>query len=308
MLMCGIAISLTLINCENSKQKSMGDESKIDISVKPDMTDSIQTDTIAIVSNPVWMGPLLLVNYNDAAILKDNGSYGDTLSLAENIAWVKNYLKSDTIVSIGRNGIQEQQFLSAIVKNPNGDCNKQVVLTLKHQEKKGFLASKDFLKIDSVQFFDHQKTGKLYFIKNKREHSFYDSIFGISTDTIKYDSHSYYLSGSENFIIEKRGKSTRMYNDELEEERLLYLNDEYRIAYKNKDNWFVSEWSSCLSNTNGPEPIMSCFGEKEILIVWGFSEGMGDYQMYVSHVDLSFEVPVFENGKKMNGYIGLGCD
>ena len=308
ILIFGLVISLSIISCEDKKQKSSDDPSTVDTLVILHNNDSIQIDTITQISPTSWKGPLLLISNNEAAILKTYDSLGDTLSLTDNVNWLKKYLNSDTLISIGRNGVQVQQFFEAIVKNPNGDCNRQVVLTLKHQEIKGLLAAKTFLQSHSIQFFDHQESGKLNFIQNRREQAFYNSIFRINKNSSNFDSHNYYITNDENFIIEKRGKVSRMYNAELEEEHLLYLNDEYRIAYKTQNNWLVSNWSFGLSNMNSPEPIMSCFGNEEILIIWGFSEGMGDYQMKACRIDLSSKIPVFEYGSKMQAYIGLGCD
>jgi len=303
------AILIIISSCNEEKKNSQQEpETK---SKTIEISDSIPTsplDSVVIQKDTSWMGPLLLVNDHEVAILKTNYQFGDTIPLTENIIWVKNYLNSDTILSLGRNGVQKQQITGASISNPGGDCNNQVVLKLEKDETRGFLVGSNFLKNDSIQFFDHREKEKLYFSRNQKAQSFYDSIFGLYTDTLTYDQHSYHIVGSENFIVEKRGISFRMYNEELYEEHFLNYNEEYRVAIKKNGNWSISQWTPCLEDANSPKPQMCAFSENEILVVWGFSEGMGDYQIYVSRIGLSDAIPTFQNGKKMQGYISMGCD
>ena len=157
-------------------------------------------------------------------------------------------------------------------------------------------------------FFDHLDNNSSYFSKNKKAQAFYESIFGIHNDTVRYDLHTFYITGNEDMVIEKRGQGTVDYNEGLQEEHVYFLNDEYRMAYKKNGKWQLTTWKPCLKNANAPAPEMSCIKENEIIIIWDYEEGMGDYQLYISRIDLSSDPPSFENGEKMQGYIGLGCD
>lgn len=230
-----------------------------------------------------WMAPILLVNNNKVITITECSFQEDTvLLLSEHIDKTKTYLNSDSLYSFGTNGIQLQNF-SGINCNNDRDCSRQIALDLTKTENNGFLVGKNFINGDSFELINFQLTKNI------------DSDYGY---------HKIFYSKDSLPMIEVRGNRTKQLNDELGEEWFEYRNCEYRVFYFGGSQGGKTHWNKCPDVTS-PQPLCILTGQ-DMRIIWGSSDGIGDYQLTLSR--LSLESETSENGYTIQVSISLGCD
>ena len=301
-----IIISLFFVSCSDKPTLKHQTEKEIKTNKINEEKEILKEDSISKKTHKYQTKILPIIN-GQVGILIENYNYGDTLNLDSNISWIKEYMESDSLYSIGISGAQFQSFKYALASNPNGDCNRQVVLGLSKHEPKGFMVNNRFLRGDSTACFYHRKEGKSYFVYNKMDEILTDSIF--SNEQLDTNSTlSYFISNSKKIAIQKRGYLQSYYNEGLEEEWTFSENESYRIALFKNNNWIVSNWSACPQNSVDVFPELATLSENEVKIIWGFYKGMGDYQMFVSKIEFKNDSITVENSNTLQGYISLGCD
>lgn len=277
-----------LTSCSNDPLKS-------DEPINNPTTDTVYkevTNTLSyskeLINN--WDGPILSI-VNFGAFWSKECSSSEPFDNTNNlIDSAYSYLGTDSIISIGLNGIQPQKLINIYCMG--GECGgDQVAFKLLNKEPLGVIVPTTLFQGDSVLIFNPRHQPTIAEIKELRDSS------------ISAGKSLFYTNANQSVIIELKGNGYEQENDWP-----IYTEIYWRLIQKIDKQWVVYEWDQFpFESTDLSRPVAIAITNNEVKIIWINSQGIGsgEGKMWITRINQKREI---EHGRMYIGGLGQPCD